>query len=107
MRDDNHLTEYNDELGEYIKRFADIADDKWCVSDTNGHNGKYDAYGHCGEYDDYVSDDAHRLWIVTRKIGSVMDANDGIGGYPGSTPKERVINFLIKCKKEYDPNRAY
>lgn len=80
----------------FIDKFSKIPDDKWFTGGYYDYNDpeKRDALGHC---EDHVnrSTEADKLMLLAPKV---IDINDDISNTLGI--KDRVIKYLIECKKE-------
>lgn len=83
----------------FIKKFEAIPEEKWCVE---YFTAKYDkkchcALGHCGETPNHIPPMARKLRELFDKKASVVSINDNKTGeynHLGSTPKQRILNFL-------------
>lgn len=98
-------------IDHFIKKFEAIPEAKWHVGQ---YRNQFDetcrcALGHCGmfyneEGREEMTDEARALifWAARKGIG-VPDINDGNRvGCVGSTPKQRILNFLRDLKHEED-----
>lgn len=91
-------------LDDYIAFYEAIPADKWCMYEfTNG--GRCCALGHLGErHMGLTTPQAYQFNEVLKKhrgdMHYIPDVNDGKNGYEeiGSTPKERVINYLKQLR---------
>lgn len=109
----------NYDVNHFINKFEAIPESKWTVGQLFKPDGSACAYGHCGGYD---TEEACSLRILTlgvskRILGhslSIAHINDGCLWFgkdqriidSGSTPKERVINFLKQVKQLQEQDRA-
>lgn len=92
-------------LDYFIGRFEAIPEEQWCIKEPTDEAGRHDCWGHLGEVTlDTTSDEAKALYILVAKHGSLTQANDGVNGYVGNTPKQRVLNFLNAIKEKNDEN---
>lgn len=93
------------DLDYFIKKLSAIPEDQWCTKEPTDAQGRHDVWGHLGEVTlDTPTDEAKALYILVGKHGSLTQANDGVNGYVGSNPKERVLNFLNAIKEKNDEN---
>jgi hypothetical protein len=89
------------DLEYFIAKFEAISEDKWTASGVYVDDfGCKCALGHCGVIE-YISesDEARALSSLAKGlIVSVNDNNYKRYSYLGSTPKQRVINYLKSLK---------
>lgn len=94
-------TEYT--LEYFIKKFEAIPEEKWTTGEFVDRDGCMCAYGHCGRtQSNNGTKESDALAELILKLDEVMprhlaNVNDGMFGTEsqyGSTPKQRVVNYL-------------
>lgn len=94
------------DLNYFIKKFEKIPEEQWGTEVYDDDNGHKCAFGHCGAYSHR---DQTKESIALRHIDmtyldslTLTEINDGAKGAEiyGSTPKERVVNYLKSLRDE-------
>lgn len=91
------------DLEYFIAKFEAIPEDKWTTRTFDDGNGCYCAYGHCG--DRLGKEDGKESMALSKIImdkgqafpfhlADINDGNDNFIDEYGSTPKQRVVNYL-------------
>jgi hypothetical protein len=89
----------------FIHKFQNIPSEQWCCWQIADKVGRKNVLGHlgldAGKSPNNVEEVREFLNLTNQKTTSIKHINDGVF-YPelGSTPKDRIINFLNKLKQE-------
>lgn len=91
-------TEQKFDLEYFIKKFEAIPEDQWTTGRYEDDKGCKCAYGHCGlSKGQHCNKESDALDDITRPKTFMSRVNDNVDGNFndfGSTPKQRVVNYL-------------
>lgn len=83
-------------LKDFYNFYKGIPEEKWCTGKFENEKGQCCALGHIGQNDEKDSKEFSNLLCLTGRNENFISINDGDNKkYPQSTPKQRVLAFLI------------
>ena len=97
--------DYDYDYDYFINKFNNIPDELWTTRSFRKPGGRCCAYGHCGATGRVDAIETQEL-VSLRELGQgawLSMANDGdLPEYNQTTPRERVVAYLIDLKQQKD-----
>lgn len=78
----------------FIEKLSAIPENKWCINSFHNADKQSCVLGHCGEGFNRRTEEGQALTKICHFIISVNDDIFKEYRHLGTTPKERVINYL-------------